>query len=67
VGAVLDQLAEGLRRGMGYVGAKTVDELHEKADFHRLSGAAIEESHPHDVVVTQEMPNYGPMRRSREV
>ncbi len=67
VGAVLDQLAEGLRRGMGYVGAKTMEELHEKGDFHRLSGAAIEESHPHDVAVTQEMPNYGPMRRTREV
>lgn len=64
---VFEQLAEGLRRGMGYIGAKTVEELHTKADFHRLSGAAIEESHPHDVAVTQEMPNYGPVRRSREV
>jgi IMP dehydrogenase len=59
VGGVFEQLAEGLRRGMGYVGAKDIDELHAKADFHRLSGEGIEESHPHDVAVTQEMPNYG--------
>jgi IMP dehydrogenase len=65
VGGVFEQLAEGLRRGMGYAGAKNVEELHAKADFHRLSGAAIEESHPHDVAVTQEMPNYGTFKGSK--
>ncbi|MBI2623222.1 MAG: IMP dehydrogenase [Candidatus Liptonbacteria bacterium] len=63
VGGVLLQLAEGLRRGMGYVGAKDIDELHAKADFHRLSEGAAEESHPHDVTITHEMPNYGTFQK----
>jgi len=65
IGSVLDQLTEGLRRGMGYVGAKTVNELQQKSDFHRLSGAGIEESHAHDVVITEEMPNYGTRRKDK--
>ncbi len=48
---VLFKQIGGLRSGMGYVGAKTIAELQEKADFHRLSGAGMIESHPHDVTI----------------
>ena len=48
----------GLRAAMGYVGAKTLKELHEKAEFVRVSGAGMRESHVHDVIVTRESPNY---------
>jgi IMP dehydrogenase len=58
VGAVLHQLAGGLRAAMGYVGAKTLAELHAKAQFVRISGAAQRESHVHDVTITRESPNY---------
>ena len=43
---------------MGYVGARTIAELHEKAEFVRISGAGVRESHVHDVVITRESPNY---------
>ena len=55
---VLHQLAGGLRAAMGYVGAKTLDELHAKAQFVRISGAGLRESHVHDVTITRESPNY---------
>jgi IMP dehydrogenase len=55
---VLHQLSGGLRAAMGYVGAKTLKELHEKAEFVRVSGAGMRESHVHDVIVTRESPNY---------
>jgi IMP dehydrogenase len=55
---VLHQLAGGLRAAMGYVGAKTLDELHEKAEFVRISNAGLRESHVHDVTITRESPNY---------
>jgi len=55
---VLHQLSGGLRAAMGYVGAKTLKELHEKAEFVRVSGAGMRESHVHDVTVTRESPNY---------
>jgi IMP dehydrogenase len=55
---VLHQLAGGLRAAMGYVGAKTLDELHAKAQFVRISGAGLRESHVHDVLITRESPNY---------
>jgi IMP dehydrogenase len=55
---VLHQLAGGLRAAMGYVGAKNLKELHEKAEFVRISGAGMRESHVHDVIVTRESPNY---------
>lgn len=58
VQAMLHQYVEGLRRGMGYVGAATIAELQNKADFHRISSAGLRESHPHDVVITQDAPNY---------
>jgi IMP dehydrogenase len=55
---VLHQLAGGLRAAMGYVGAKTLDDLHEKAEFVRISNAGLRESHVHDVTITRESPNY---------
>jgi IMP dehydrogenase len=58
VAAVLHQLAGGLRAAMGYVGAATIGELHEKAQFVRISGASLRESHVHDVTITRESPNY---------
>jgi IMP dehydrogenase len=61
-GGVLHQLVGGLRAAMGYVGAKTLDEFHAKAEFVRISGAGLSESHVHDVTITRESPNY-PSRR----
>ncbi|HEY1541712.1 MAG TPA: IMP dehydrogenase [Xanthobacteraceae bacterium] len=58
VANVLHQLAGGLRAAMGYVGAKDLAELHEKAAFVRISGAGLRESHVHDVTITRESPNY---------
>jgi IMP dehydrogenase len=55
---VLHQLAGGLRAAMGYVGARTIAELHAKAEFVRISGAGLRESHVHDVTITRESPNY---------
>jgi IMP dehydrogenase len=52
------QLIGGLRAGMGYCGARNVTELREKARFIRVSSAGLAESHPHDVYVTREAPNY---------
>ena len=58
VANVLHQLTGGLRAAMGYVGAKTLPDLHEKAEFVRISGAGLRESHVHDVTITRESPNY---------
>jgi IMP dehydrogenase len=58
VANVLHQLTGGLRAAMGYVGAKTLGDLHEKAEFVRISGAGLRESHVHDVTITRESPNY---------
>ncbi len=55
---VLHQLSGGLRAAMGYVGARTLPELHQKAEFVRISGAGLRESHVHDVTITRESPNY---------
>ena len=55
---VLHQLTGGLRAAMGYVGAKSLAEFHEKAEFVRISGAGLRESHVHDVTITRESPNY---------
>jgi IMP dehydrogenase len=55
---VLHQLAGGLRAAMGYVGARTLQELHAKAEFIRISAAGMRESHVHDVTITRESPNY---------
>ena len=58
VSAVLHQLTGGLRAAMGYVGARTLAELRAKAEFVRVSGAGLRESHVHDVTITRESPNY---------
>jgi len=55
---VVYQLLGGLRSGMGYVGAATIEELREKAKFVRISSAGLRESHVHDVIITKEAPNY---------
>jgi IMP dehydrogenase len=54
---VIYQLIGGLRAGMGYCGAKNIDALQE-AKFIRITQAGIRESHPHDVSITKEAPNY---------
>ena len=58
VAHVLHQLVGGLRAAMGYVGAKNLAEFHDKAEFMRISGAGLRESHVHDVKITRESPNY---------
>jgi IMP dehydrogenase len=58
VGSVLHQLVGGLRAGMGYVGARNVSDLQQKARFIRISPSAVRESHPHGVHITREAPNY---------
>jgi IMP dehydrogenase len=52
------QLIGGLRSGMGYCGARNIGELHEKAEFVKISAASLKESHPHDIHITKEAPNY---------
>lgn len=52
------QLLGGLRSGMGYCGAKTVEELQEKGEFVQITAASLKESHPHDIHITKEAPNY---------
>ncbi|MEG1632959.1 MAG: IMP dehydrogenase [Oscillospiraceae bacterium] len=60
-GAVSDtifQMMGGLRSGMGYCGAHTIEELRTKTKFVRITGAGLKESHPHDIYITKEAPNY---------
>jgi IMP dehydrogenase len=56
--ALVYQLVGGLRAGMGYTGARTVPELQGKGRFIRISPASLTESHPHNVLITREAPNY---------
>jgi IMP dehydrogenase len=56
--AMVFQLVGGLRSGMGYLGCGTIAELQQKAQFVRISGAGLRESHVHDVIITREAPNY---------
>lgn len=58
VNETLYQLSGGLRAAMGYTGCKTIEELKTNAQFVKISGAGLRESHPHDVTITQESPNY---------
>jgi IMP dehydrogenase len=58
IGDNVYQLIGGLKAGMGYVGSRTIEELREKARFVRISGAGLRESHVHDVIITEEAPNY---------
>ena len=52
------QLVGGIRSGMGYCGCPDIPTLHEKAKFVRITGAGLKESHPHDIYITKEAPNY---------
>jgi IMP dehydrogenase len=52
------QMVGGLRAGMGYCGAKNIEDLRTKAKFCRVTGASMAESHPHDIHITKEAPNY---------
>ena len=54
---VLHQLVGGLRQAMGYCGASTIDEL-KHARFVRITSAGLRESHPHDITITKDAPNY---------
>jgi IMP dehydrogenase len=54
------QLVGGLRAAMGYCGTPTVERLRKETQFIRVSAASVRESHPHDIVITQEAPNYSP-------
>ena len=56
--AVIHQLVGGVRSSMGYLGCKTIDEIHAKAEFIEITPAGIRESHVHDVQITKEAPNY---------
>ncbi|MEF8786985.1 MAG: IMP dehydrogenase [Haloarculaceae archaeon] len=56
----LHQLVGGMQSGMGYVGAESIPTFKERAEFVRVSAAGQKESHPHDVVITDEAPNYSP-------
>jgi IMP dehydrogenase len=55
---VMVQYIGGLRAGMGYCGASTVEELQEKGRFVKITAAGVKESHPHNVNITKEAPNY---------
>lgn len=63
---VIHQMAGGLRAAMGYCGCETVEELYEEGQFVRTTAAGVRESHPHDVEITQESPNYYSGRSSRD-
>lgn len=58
VSEVLYQLTGGLKAGMGYCGAGTIEDLHAKAKFVKITAAGVAESHPHDITITREAPNY---------
>ena len=57
-GTVVHQLVGGLRAAMGYTGAATIEDMHERANFVRITGSGLKESHVHDVQITREAPNY---------
>lgn len=58
LGPIIHQMVGGLRAAMGYVGARTIADLHAKAQFVQITGAGLQESHVHDVMMTRESPNY---------
>ncbi|MDO5851408.1 MAG: IMP dehydrogenase [Methanobacteriaceae archaeon] len=57
---ILFQLCGGLRSTMGYIGAININEMHEKAELVRITNSGMNESHPHDITITNESPNYQP-------
>ena len=58
LGPFVYQLVGGLRAGMGYCGTRNIEELRTRARFILVTGASVQESHPHDILITQEAPNY---------
>jgi IMP dehydrogenase len=66
LGDFVYQLVGGLRAGMGYCGTATIEELRTKSRFIRVSAASLAESHPHDIAITQEAPNYSLWRTDEE-
>ena len=60
VGTVVHQIIGGLRAAMGLTGSKSIADFHQRAQFVRITGAGLRESHVHDIVVTREAPNYHP-------
>jgi IMP dehydrogenase len=58
LGSILEQLTGGLRAGMGYTGSRNIPELRKNARFIRVTSAGLRESHVHDVIITEEAPNY---------
>lgn len=58
IGDTIYQLLGGIRAGMGYCGTRTIDELYERGQFIKITAAGLRESHPHDVHITKESPNY---------
>src|SRR6202049_1041651 len=63
LGPLIYQLVGGLRQSMGYAGCATIGEMQDRTRFVRITNAGLRESHPHDVMVTKEAPNYGANRR----
>ncbi len=57
---IVYQMLGGIRAGMGYCGMHTIDEMRKKAQFVRITNASLIESHPHDISITKESPNYSP-------
>ena len=55
---VIDQLIGGIKQSMGYVGCKSIEEMHKETQFVEITNAGITESHVHDVMITKEAPNY---------
>ena len=55
---VIFQMVGGIRSGMGYNGARTISDLQEKGRFIKITSASLKESHPHDIHITKEAPNY---------
>ena len=62
IGAIIHQMVGGLRAAMGYVGARSIEDLQARARFVRITGAGLRESHVHDVQIVREAPNYQGMR-----
>ena len=58
VSETIYQLMGGLRAGMGYTGCRNIGELQSKAQFMQITAAGLKESHPHDIYITKEAPNY---------
>jgi len=58
LGPLVHQLVGGVHQSMGYAGCATITEMQENTRFVRITGAGLRESHPHDVLITKESPNY---------